>query len=110
MSGSALYGQPPNTEEDLWIVKGLLRTAGLDTDPRLGVPVDPPRPANYHFQTRGPQLVISMSCMISLVILITGIRLALRKFVAPLRFGLDDWMIIPAAVCLTQSELRFTCC
>lgn len=96
---SALIGEPPNTEEDFYIVRGILRRFGLDKlDPALGAPIPPLRPPNAHFETRGPSLIAVHSICIVLLILITGSRLLIRGLHRGVKWGWDDWVIIPGAV------------
>ena len=98
---SALIGQPPATQDDYWVVRGILNAIGLtDVDPKMGAPIPPKRPPPeiYHFETRGPGIVAGMSVSIGLMITFTGTRLMLRAMRKTLHFGPDDWMIIPALV------------
>lgn len=103
MTGSALYGQPPNSERDYKIVRGLLYAYGFpeSTDPGLGVPTRQHAPPGYRFETRGPGVIGGLIVAILLSFLITGTRLLLRGFRKDLRWGLDDWVIIPAVVGLS---------
>ena len=107
MTGSALWGQPPNSERDYQIVRGLLFSYGFpsSTDPALGVPTKQHAPPNYHFETRGPGVIGGLVVAILLSFLITGTRLLLRGCCKDMRWGLDDWVIIPAAV--GRSGLHF---
>ena len=101
MTGSALFGQPPNTESDYWIVRSILHSAGLNNvDPERGAKIPPPRPspAQYHFETKGPGIIAGMSVSIVIMVAITGSRLLLRLFKTGLRWGSDDWLIIPGVV------------
>lgn len=100
MTGSALYGQPPNSERDYKIVRGLLFSYGFpeSTDPALGFPTNQHAPPGYHFETRGPGVIAGLVVAILLSFLITGTRLLLRACRKDLRWGLDDWVIVPAVV------------
>lgn len=100
MTGSALWGQPPNSERDYQIVRGLLFSYGFpsSTDPALGVPTKQHAPPHYRFESRGPGVIGGLVVAILLSFLITGTRLLLRGCCKDLRWGLDDWVIIPAAV------------
>ncbi|KAI9838415.1 MAG: hypothetical protein M1837_002498 [Sclerophora amabilis] len=96
---SALYGTPPNTEKDYWVAKALLTQAGkVKADASLGAILPPFRPEDYVYHSRGPALKGLLASMISIVIIITGARLMMRRLSARMKFGADDWMIIPAAV------------
>jgi len=96
---SAYFNTPPATDLDEQIVAGLLLLTGLTPNvknPKDGVTI-PLRPTeNYHFETKGPAVIIALSvCMVCLT-LITFLRLGIRLFVHGVRFGADDWLIIPA--------------
>ncbi|MCJ1465364.1 hypothetical protein MMC07_003982 [Pseudocyphellaria aurata] len=101
MTTSAPFGSPPATDDDLWIVKGLIRLFRIPPgklDPAEGFHLGVHPPPNYKFQSRGPGLIVSAVIVIVLITLITGGRLALRWRRRDLRWGPDDWMIIPAAM------------
>lgn len=100
MTDSALWGKPPNSERDYLIVRGLLffYKFPLSTDPGLGVPTHQHAPLDYHFETRGPGVIAGLIVAILLSFFITGTRLLLRSCRKDLRWGLDDWVIIFAAV------------
>lgn len=101
MTGSALYGTPPNDENDLWIIKGLMRLFRIPPgtfDPTKGFPLRIHPPPDYRYETRGPRAIGAATAVIMLIIIITGGRLMLRWKRRDLRWGMDDWVIIPAAV------------
>ena len=101
MMTSALYGHPPKTEDDLWLVKGLMglfQVPAGKLDPSKGFPLRVHPPPDYQLEDRCSREIASVSVVIVLVILITGNRLALRYFRRRLRWGPDDWVIIPATV------------
>ena len=101
MTGSALYGTPPNNEEDLSIVKGIMKLFGIPPsalNPNRGIPLRIHPPPNYRYESRGANAIAAVSVVITLIILITGGRLLLRWKRHDLRWGPDDWVIIPAAV------------
>ena len=98
---SALIGQPPLTDDDYWIVRGMLLVAGLENvDPHEGAKLPPARPPPdvYHFETRGPAILAGCAVSIALMLLFTGTRLVVRCTERSLHFGRDDWFIIPACV------------
>lgn len=100
MTNSAFYGTPPATEEDLWIIEGVYRLVGLTgkVDPKKGIPLRAKKPPNYVFESWGDHAIRTAAALIVLMVLITGSRLVLRATRRDLRWGLDDWSIIPAAV------------
>lgn len=95
---SALIGQPPNNQEDYWIVLGIIRKLGLHLDPAKGVLIPPARPPSARFETRGPRIIAADVLVIVLVILITGSRVLIRALYRRLKWGWDDWFIILASV------------
>lgn len=101
MVRSALVGQPPATDEDLWIVKGNLLLTGLTKlDPHKGLMIPPfrPPPDKYHFQTRQPAIIAVSSVLIVVMLVITVARLLLRRLKKEMKFGPDDWLMIPALI------------
>lgn len=101
MTTSAPFGAPPATDDDLWIIKGLIRLFQIPPgklDPKKGFRMGVLPPPNYKFEDQGSGLIVSAAIVIVLIILITGGRLALRWRRRDLRWGPDDWAIIPAAV------------
>lgn len=101
MTASAPFGKPPATDDDLLLIKGLIRLFQIPPgklDPTKGFPIGGHPPPNYKFESRGLGLIVSAVVVIVLIILITGGRLALRWRRRDLRWGPDDWVIIPAAV------------
>ena len=111
---SALVGQPPATDEDYWIVRGLdllvatlleIKQPGSSAalppiQPEMGALIPPPRPPPelYRFETRGPQYVAGAVVGIVIALLITGVRLAIRIRNVKLYFGADDCFIILGVV------------
>lgn len=101
MTTSAPFGAPPATDDDLWIIKGLIRLFQIPPgklDPTKGFRMGVHPPPNYKFEDQGSGLIVSAAIVIVLIILITGGRLALRWRRSDLRWGPDDWAIIPAAM------------
>ena len=106
MTGSAVIGQPPNNQDDFFIVRGLMRVMGLPDgvlDPAKGLQLPLKRPATdeypLSYPNKGPGVIAALSVAITLVVLITGTRLQLRFFRKDLHWGWEDIVIIPAAVC-----------
>ena len=97
---SALFGHPAANVNDWYIVRAFARQAGIPNgmlNPANGFPFHAPaQPTPYHL--RGPSIIASASVTISLVLAITTLRLSLRIFRRDLRFGYDDFAIIPAAL------------
>ena len=100
MTGSALVGHPPANQDDFWIIKGFLRQSGLPDKkihPEKGLPIHKPPHASDDEQ--GTRLMVGMCVAMVLIVMITVTRLSLRWFRKDLKWGLDDWMLIPALVC-----------
>ncbi|KAL9615472.1 MAG: hypothetical protein Q9167_000150 [Letrouitia subvulpina] len=106
---SALIGEPPLTDDDTTIVRGLqmwaLSVMKLEgklhgptplLHPEKGFKTPPfrPPPEEYHFETRRPRFLAGACVAIIIMVLITGTRLAIRARSPKLHFGKDDWLII----------------
>ena len=100
---SAYIGQPPNTQEDFYIVRGILRKFSINADPSKGAHIPPTRPPNAPFETRGSQIVALNVVVITLIILITVVRLMIRALHRGLKWGWDDWTIILGVLSILDS-------
>lgn len=103
MVDSALIGTPPATGTDYWIVRGFQLTAGIPADkvdPSQGAIFPPfrPPPDQYVFETRGPGMVASASVAIGVMLFFTISRILLRMCKTGLKWGADDYLIIPGVV------------
>jgi len=100
VNSSAYFGDPPNNQDDYWICKYLLESAGLDRDPAKGVLVSPKRPpaSEYHFETRGPVIIGELCVCIFIMAFVTGLWLYVRIFNKNLKAGIDDWLIVLGVV------------
>lgn len=98
---SAKMGEPPNTEQDILIVKGLFHTMGVfkDLDPSKGFFFIPPKPPGYVSESKADVVLGVVAMAIVLQIAATSGRLALRLFLQRAKWGWDDWTIIPGLVC-----------
>lgn len=105
---SALVGEPPNNEHDYWIIKGMFRTIGFnDADPNDGYTIAPAIPNTRSQGDEGRHIIAGMIVCIVVMVVATCTRLGVRFFRAGIRSGADDWMLIPAAVCLFQFVRRW---
>lgn len=93
MSGSAFVGQPPNNQDDSYIIRGLTRINGIPDQALNTYQIFP-----QNIQGPWPRIIAALSVAIALVLLITGTRIGLRFFRRDLRWGYDDIAIIPAAI------------
>ncbi|KAI8935062.1 hypothetical protein NX059_007660 [Plenodomus lindquistii] len=97
---SAYFNTLPANELDERIAAGLLLLTGLtpdSKDPKDGVTIPPFRPTeDYEFESRGPAVIIALSVCMIVLTLVAFLRLGIRLFVHGVRFGGDDWFIIPA--------------
>lgn len=100
MTISAFVGEPPATPRDYEIARGILVSSGiLNADPSKGVPGPRrPPPGVYKFRTIGPELLVDCGISLAFIILFCVIRFSLRLFKKNLRWGLDDWLMIPGAI------------
>ncbi|KAI6322389.1 hypothetical protein MCOR29_004789 [Pyricularia oryzae] len=101
-SRSAFFGQPPKTDRDFNIVRGIYRMAGVnDTlfSPSNGVYYAARVPPNYVHESKQTEIIVGMAVIIFVMLATTGARLIFKLQGYGTRFGMDDWVIIPA-VCL----------
>ena len=103
MPDSAFIGTPPATEADKWIVRSFQLAAGV---PAVNVntsqgaifpPLRPP-PDQYVFETRGPEMITGASVAVGVMLFFTISRILLRTFMTGLKWGADDYLIIPGVV------------
>ncbi|KAE9963303.1 hypothetical protein EG328_011515 [Venturia inaequalis] len=93
---SALIGQPPNTQRDWYIARGLLRAVGMDeTNPALGYVLAAQTTGNT--ESKRPSVIAGVVISLIIISSVTLTRLALRLSVSTMRFGPDDWATIAAA-------------
>lgn len=96
---SAIVGLSPNTERDWYIVRGLLRAVGMpDADPADGYMLAPKNTGDDYTSKR-PGVITGLIIVLVAITTVTGTRLALRASMSQMRFGIDDWATIAAAVC-----------
>jgi len=97
---SAPFGQPPNTEDDYFVIKGLFRMYGLQSiDPHAGFVLALQPPPGYVFESQVSSIVAGMIFVTLAMIVPTTTRLVLRgRKASVLRFGLDDWTILLAMI------------
>jgi hypothetical protein len=79
----------------------MLLAAGLtDVDPSLGAQSPPARPPpdQHRFETKGPGIVAGMSVCLAVMAGTTGAHLMYRWLGPSVRFGTDEWLIIPGIV------------
>lgn len=97
MSQSALYGRPPATDNDFWIVKAMLFQMGLvDADPTKGLPLKQFPPPND--ESKAGSIIAGVTISIFLVLSITTTRIVARKLISTSSLGWDDALIVVAAV------------
>ncbi|KAG8668170.1 hypothetical protein FPOAC1_007546 [Fusarium poae] len=98
MSTSAFVGSPPATEDDLHIVKGVLRMYGLENfNASLGLTFSIQKPENPPVETKVPEILAGMVIVIVAIVVPTVARILIRSRGARTQFGADDWAIICAA-------------
>ncbi|KAL8831195.1 MAG: hypothetical protein Q9191_001007 [Dirinaria sp. TL-2023a] len=98
MVQSALFGQPPATQNDFWIVKGILFQEGVvDADPAKGLPALQAVPRPNH-ENKSGSIVVGLALSIFFVVFITATRIIARKTMSSASLGWDDTLIVVAAV------------
>lgn len=105
---SALIGLKPNTQDDYWIIKAMLREAyGTDkSNPDDGYTLVPVLPIDQQSEDKGTTILVGMSFCIVIMVVATCCRLAFRLLRPALRWGVDDCVLIPAMVCVPASRLH----
>jgi hypothetical protein len=104
---SAFVGQPPNTLNDYYTIKGLFRITGMtQADPMKGYFFAPKPPPGYVHESRVPGVLAGMILVIFFIVVPTGARLVLRARRHQMKFGSDDWVILIAAVRI-PARLRY---
>lgn len=101
MSQSAFFGQPPNTQRDLNIVRGIYRSSGVNAsliDPRNGAFFAATAPPGYVHENKQTDIIAGMSLVILIMAVTTAARLLVKMRGQATRFDMDDWVMIPAAV------------
>lgn len=99
MSHSAFLGQPPATRDDFYIIKGMYRAAyAFNKDPSKGYLFVPRKPADYEYNDKQASIIVGMAVAIFIMLSTTVLRLVLRQFKTGVRWGTDDWILIPGAV------------
>ncbi|KAL8863039.1 MAG: hypothetical protein Q9178_000412 [Gyalolechia marmorata] len=99
---SALYGRPPVTDNDYWIVKALLFAMGLvDADPVNGLPFEQFPPLSD--ESRSGSIIAGVTISIFLIVSVTATRLVARKTIRTSSLGWDDALITAATVAGLES-------
>lgn len=99
MSHSAFLGQPPAKQDDFYIIKGMYRAAyAFNKDPSKGYLFVPRKPADYEYNDKQASVIVGMAMAIAIMLSTTTLRLALRQFKTGVRWGADDWVLIPGVV------------
>ncbi|KAJ0154183.1 hypothetical protein CTA2_13037 [Colletotrichum tanaceti] len=97
---SAFVGQPPATQHDYYVVKGLLRMAGMPkADPMMGYFLAAKPPPGYVRETRLPGVLAGLIVVLFAIVVPTAARIGLRlRRGSSMQFGWDDWAISLAAL------------
>lgn len=110
MVESAHIGSPPATERDYYIVRAYLRlnskySGNFNADPTNGFNPAMRPPPGYVYNDKQTGIIAAYSIMLVFIFTITTLRLCLRLFKQRLRWGPDDWAIIPATVSHIRTSL-----
>ncbi|KAL8770042.1 MAG: hypothetical protein Q9209_004080 [Squamulea sp. 1 TL-2023] len=94
---SALYGKPPVTDNDYWVVKAILFQMGLaDADPVQGLPLEYSPPSSN--KNHSGSIIAGVTVSIFLIVSITVTRLVAKKTIRTSSLGWDDALISIAAL------------
>lgn len=98
MRKSAFEGQPPATERDFWIVKGIQIARGNPhPNPSKGTRIPRP-PAPVPMDSNSGKIMASCIISIIVVLLVTAIRVIGKVRSKRSRLGWDDWLLIVAVI------------
>ncbi|EXF77063.1 hypothetical protein CFIO01_01710 [Colletotrichum fioriniae PJ7] len=97
---SAFVGQPPATQNDYYIAKGLFRMAGMtNANPMTGYYVAAKQPPDYNHETKVPGVLAGLIFVILAIVAPTAARIWLRlRRGSVMQFGWDDWTVVVAAL------------
>jgi hypothetical protein len=99
MSSSAFLGQPPANQDDFYIIKGMYKAANaFNKDASKGYLFVPERPEDYEYNDKQAGIIIGLVAAIVIMLFTTSLRLFLRQFKTGVRWGADDWVLIPGVV------------
>ncbi|KAG4281770.1 hypothetical protein FPRO06_10674 [Fusarium proliferatum] len=91
-------GEPPATDDDFYIVRGILRTYGLNNvNASVGMVFSIQRPENPPDESKKPAILAGMILVILAIVVPTVARVIIRLKGARTQFGADDLAIIAAA-------------
>jgi hypothetical protein len=98
-AGSALIGDPPNNQNDFYIVRGWYRSIGVYTaNASAGYGYAATKPEGAANESKQLMIIFCMVVVILAIIVPTVARVAVRLRGNQTKFGSDDWAIIVAAV------------
>ncbi|GJC91240.1 integral membrane protein [Colletotrichum higginsianum] len=100
IGSSAFVGQPPATQHDYYVVKGLLRMVGMaEANPMTGYFLAAKPPPGYVHETRLPGVLTGLIFVLLAILVPTAARIGLRlRRGSSMQFGWDDWAISVAAL------------
>ncbi|KAF4436306.1 hypothetical protein F53441_13287 [Fusarium austroafricanum] len=98
MTNSAFVGSPPATQDDFYVVRGVLRTYSLTKlNASAGLTFSIQRPENPPNETKVPEILVGMILVILAIVVPTISRVVIRLKGPVTQFGSDDWAILLAA-------------
>ncbi|OHW97523.1 integral membrane protein [Colletotrichum incanum] len=97
---SAFVGQPPATQHDYYVVKGLFRMIGMvEANPMMGYFIAAKPPPGYVQETRQPGVLTGLIFVVLAIAVPTTARIWLRlQRGSSMQFGWDDWAILVGAI------------
>lgn len=70
----------------------------FNKDPSKGYLFVPRKPTDYEYNDKQASIIVGMAVAIAIMLSTTTLRLALRLFKTGVRWGIDDWVLIPGVV------------
>ncbi|KAK2011978.1 hypothetical protein LZ32DRAFT_532966 [Colletotrichum eremochloae] len=97
---SAFVGQPPATQYDYYVVKGIFRMTGMtEANPMMGYFLAAKPPPGYVHETRQTGILTGLIFVILAIIVPTASRIGLRlRKRTSMKFGWDDYAIFVGAI------------
>ena len=63
----------------------------------------PKKPEGYEYNDKQAGIIVGLVAAIAIMLFTTVMRLGLRQFKTGVRWGADDWILIPGVVCSNVS-------
>ncbi|KAH0011101.1 hypothetical protein KCU78_g10138, partial [Aureobasidium melanogenum] len=109
MSHSAFLGQPPATQDDFYIIKGMYRAAyASNKDPSKGYLFVPRKPADYEYNDKQASIIVGMA--MAIVVMLSGMmsELAQKSISRDITYGYKSllaWTVVDLTLAVVVASL-----